>query len=310
VIPAYGKIIPLDNGKYTAGCLDGSCIVQEKLDGSQVSFGLAVVGKTTMHYEVLVKSKNQIVEQGNKMFQMVLDWVNENSDTLDANFTYRGEAITSLKHNTLKYERVPVGGVVLFDIYDKSRDVMLLPAELEREAKRIGLESVQTFVDGTATTVDYLIACQKHGTPMLGGKMIEGVVVKRYDLPDPQSFAQTTFASGFLKVKLVADEFKEVHRTSWKAQNPNGKDTVANLVAVYGTDARLAKAVQHLRDDALLTDTPSDIGALIKEVIRDLMEECEEEIKDKLFNHFGKEVLRGVSSKMPYYYKKEVLGLV
>ena len=314
LIPAYGKIIPLDKGKYTQGLFDAPVVIQEKIDGSQVSFGLedptGGFPQGIEDYYPVVRSKNTIVEDGNKQFQMVKDWVQEHTRDLDPDFIYRGEAVTSLKHNTLKYERVPVGGVVLFDIYDCHRDCMLLPAEVLREADRLGLEYVQTFIDCAPSDASYCEACLKLGKPMLGGKQIEGVVIKRYDLPDPQSFANTHDAQGFLKVKLVSEDFKEIHHADWKDRNPNGKDFIANLVTVYGTEARLSKSVQHLRDEGALVGTPTDIGALIKEVQRDLEEECAEEIKEALWKRYGKEVLQGVAHKMPDYYKTTHLGLV
>lgn len=315
MISAYGKIIPLDNGKVSKGVLDGACVIQEKIDGSQVSFRIELVDTPDGMYQhqlpiPVVRSKNQVVQHGNKMFQMVLDWVESNVDQLNPHYIYRGEAVTSLKHNTLKYERVPAGGVVVYDIFDEEGDYMLAPSEVEKECRRLGIEAVRTYIDNAPTDVSYLKACIEHGIPQLGGKQIEGVVVKRYDLPDPSSWANTSDKQGFLKLKLVSDSFKEIHHTTWKANNPNGRDVVSNLVEVYGTDARLAKAVQHLRDDGELEGTPKDIGKLIGEVARDLTEECEAEIKEALWKHFGRQIIRSCANRMPNYYKTEVLGLV
>jgi hypothetical protein len=313
LIPNYGKIIPLDKGKYTQGLFDGEVVVQEKVDGSQVSFAMECVsaerhigGKRT--YAPVVRSKNQIVQDGNKMFQMVLDWVRDKAPRLNPNFIYRGEAVTSLKHNTLTYARVPNGGVMLFDIYDREGDRMLDPSELRIEAVRLGLEQVRTFAWRKGVTIEDVrsfIGSQSK----LGGTFIEGVVIKAYDKPDPQSFAQTTDAQGFLKVKLVCEDFKEVHHKDWKGRNPNGKDFVSNLVEVYGTPQRFDKAIQRMREEGKLTETPKDIGELIGRVVDDIKEECADEIAAALFKHFGKKVLSGIGKKVPNYYKETVLGL-
>lgn len=298
MINSYGKVIALDKGRYTAGVFDAPVTIQEKLDGSQVSFQF----DGTQPY---VRSKN--CEAGGKQFQMVIDWVKENADKLNRGYVYRGEAITSLKHNTLTYERVPVGGVVLYDIYNSVADCMLSATEVQREAKRLGLEAVQTFLEFAPSDVEYAKACALSGKPMLGGEKMEGVVVKQYLMPDPTLLKDS--AECFLKVKYVNESFKEVHHKDWKDRNPGTKDVINNLIEMYGTEARLAKAVQHLRDDGKLTDSVKDIGALIGEVARDIKEECEEELKEALWKHFSRPILRGISNKMPAYYKTTHLGI-
>ena len=293
---SYGKVIPLDKGKYTAGVFDGPCVVQEKVDGSQVSFGIE-------DGLPVVRSKNCLAD--GKQFQMVIDWVAQSADLLDPMYTYRGEAVTSPKHNTLRYDRIPANGVILFDIYDAENDRMLWPNELESEAHRLGLESVPCF-DGASIEAAMRLL---DNDSCLGGTKIEGVVIKRYDLPDPAWHGMHDNREGFLKVKLVSAKFKEAHGADWKQRNPGNKDVICNLVESYGTEARLAKAVQHMRDDGRLTETLKDIGPLINEVSKDLGQECKEEIKEALWKHYGKQVVSGVARMMPDYYKRE-LGIV
>jgi len=295
---------------------DGDVVIQEKIDGSQVSFALEYVGivdgRIVADHIPVVRSKNQVVQDGNKMFQMTLDWVRgaAAAGLLNPDYIYRGECVSSLKHNTLTYERVPNGGVVLFDIYDRVNDKMLDPQSLFAESERIGLESVQCLVDyGTADT-EACLHMLEDATPTLGGERIEGVVIKRYDLPGPQAFGHTTDAQGFLKVKLVSNDFKELHHKDWKGRNPNGKDLIANLIEVYGTPQRFAKSVQHLREEGKLVDEPKDIGLLIPAVIEDIIAECGDDIAKAIAKHYGKQVYNGISKKVPSYYKEEVLGIV
>jgi len=295
----YGKVIALDKGRYTAGIFDGPCVIQEKIDGSQVSFGIE-------NGAPVVRSKNAEVDPANKQFRMVLDWVTANVDNIPLGFVYRGEAVTSPRHNTLKYDRIPVNGVVIFDVYDSTLDRMLPPYEARRAAERVGLEYVQVFHVGECASADMCRAVLARES-MLGGCKVEGVVIKRYDMPDPMSVRDS--CDSFLKAKIVSEAFKEVHGASWKERNPNGADAITNLIAMYGTEARLDKAVQHLRDAGELTFTPSDIGRLIAECARDLNEECHEEIAEALWKHFGKKVVGGVAKMMPDHYKSKYLGI-
>ena len=50
--------------------------------------------------------------------------------------------------------------------------------------------------------------------------------------------------------------------------------------------------MQHLSESGQLTNTPKDIGMLIKEIERDLIEEEEQNIRTFLWNNFKGEVIR------------------
>ena len=67
------------------------------------------------------------------------------------------------------------------------------------------------------------------------------------------------------------------------------------------------KAVQHLREDGSLLGEPKDIGPLIKEVIRDTMEEETDYIKETLFAWAKKDIARRVTSGLPEWYKQQLL---
>ena len=75
----------------------------------------------------------------------------------------------------------------------------------------------------------------------------------------------------------------------------------------YRTEARWAKAAQHLKEAGKLEGTPRDIGKLIVEVKRDIEEEEMEAIKDFLFKQFGEELLRRSTVGLPEYYKNKLL---
>jgi hypothetical protein len=108
-----------------------------------------------------------------------------------------------------------------------------------------------------------------------------------------------------LMAKYVSEAFREVHRK--KKYNSSRKDVIQNLVEHYRTDARWQKAVQHIRDEGKLEDSPTDIGSLIKEVCVDVHEECKDEIQEILFKHFWKQIARGITAGLPEWYKETLI---
>ena len=135
----------------------------------------------------------------------------------------------------------------------------------------------------------------------LGGTKIEGFVVKNLcrevmigDMPVP-----------FIQGKFVSEKFKEKHGVAWKNKGAgHGWDVFKEN---YRTEARWDKSIQHLREQSKLINSPVDIGALVSEIQRDITEECEEEIRDYLWKHYGKSLLRRSTQGFPEYYKKSLL---
>jgi hypothetical protein len=82
--------------------------------------------------------------------------------------------------------------------------------------------------------------------------------------------------------------------------------TLQTLIQAHRTPARWNKAVQHLREEGKLTQTPKDIGPLIKEVQRDVFAECTEDIKEALFKWAQGQISRGVIAGLPEFYKQEL----
>ena len=123
-------------------------------------------------------------------------------------------------------------------------------------------------------------------------------MLKRYDLFGPDK--KTVMA------KYVREEYKEVHRKLWKADNPSSKDILQRITESFGTEARWQKAVIHLRERGVLEGSPKDIGALLREVPDDVLKECEQEIRDRLFAYAWPHIRRGVTSGLPQWYKDEL----
>jgi hypothetical protein len=103
---------------------------------------------------------------------------------------------------------------------------------------------------------------------------------------------------------MVAPEMAEKHN---RRSRP-GKITWEDFKDSYRTDARWIKAIQHRRDNGLLSNDNSDIGPLIVEIKRDIREEDYEIIMDFLWRNFGKKLLVEAVHGFPEFYKKLLDG--
>ncbi len=293
----YGKVY--NNGtKYVLAVLDGSVVIQEKVDGSQFSFAL-------VDGELVFRSRKQQMHcyayEG--MFEEGIKAIEEIKDKLTPNLIYSGEYLRTPKHNALKYDRVPTRHVILFDLEDATTpDLYFPPYVVREEAERLGLECVPTFFEGTVTNImEQVIPLLKEKKPTLGGEFIEGVVIKNYERP--------TMDGKFMKAKIVAEDFREVHKQEWGKANPSSRDIVVALVEAYRVEARWNKAIQHLQESGQLQDAPQDIGPLLKAVNQDVLDECTDEIKEILFKHFWKDISRGITRGLPEWYKRKLAGV-
>lgn len=275
--------------------------VQEKVDGSQFSFGVDEDGSP------LARSRKQdlTVFMGNPeaagMFFPALEMVIRlaESGALPAGWTYRGEYLRKPRHNHLAYGRIPKDHVILFDVDTGDQHYLEPGNTLEREAERIGLECVpliHTFKH--KPNVSELKALLDN-VSVLGNVPVEGIVLKNYSVYGPDKKV--------LMAKLVSEDFKEAQKGSWKEANPSRKDIISQLSEKYCTEARWRKAVQHLEEEGRLALEPRDIGLLIHEIPNDILEDHEGEIKDDLFKAFIKDLKRGWTRGLPEWYKALLL---
>ena len=271
--------------------MDGNIIIQEKIDGSQLSFGMNENGELEVH-----SHHSQIfLENPAKLFRKAVTSLLEIKDKLMPGVVYRGEYVSKPNHNVLTYDRTPKNFIVLFDVESSIVKKFLSPSEVSIEARRIGLESVPCFYQGNGK----LISIQNiqefidTKTSLLGGK-IEGVVVKNYDLLNDDG--NPTIG------KFVSAGFKEVaqHDNS----KPATKDIIEQLSLLYRTEARWDKGIQHLGEQGKLEGSPKDIGLLVREIQKDIEDEEMVNIKELLWKWAKPKVMNSVLSGFPEYYKK------
>jgi len=288
---SYPKVYALGHRAIAELLLD-PVIIEEKIDGSQFSFGI-------FSGEIKCRSKGQqlIIDAPEKLFSQAVDTVKELAPMLRDGWTYRAEYLKTPKHNTIKYDRIPAKHLIVFDI-NIGNECYLSREDKQAEAARLGLEIVPFFFSGMLESPDQLAELMDRDS-CLGGEKLEGVVIKNY-----MRFATDGKA---MIGKYVRDGFHERNSAEFRKANPKSKDIIGNLIDTYRTHARWEKAVQHLAESGRLELDPRDIGNLIKETQRDTLEECEAEIRDALFKWAWPQIQRGITGGLPEWYKAKLM---
>lgn len=285
----------------TPGLLDMDVVVEEKVDGSQFSFGYF---PSDPHGPLLIRSKGAVqnIEAPEGLFKAAARTVQElqADNLLVPGWTYRGEFLAKPKHNALVYDRVPNRNIILFDINTDEETYLCYEAKAD-VAAMMGLEVVPRLFEGRITDVEQFRGFLDT-VSVLGGQKIEGVVVK------PVGYTLYGRDKKVLFGKFVSEAFREVHKQSWREDNPTTGDVVAMLAAQYTTPARWNKCVQHLREDGVIAgDSVKDIGPVMKEIPQDILRECREDLEAALFKAFWPEIARRVRQGFPEYYKEQLL---
>lgn len=282
---SYPKVYTIGH-RMIQSIFEGPVEIEEKVDGSQFSFGI-------IDGELMCKSRNRFIDLDcpDKLFSAAVDTVR--GLDLVPEWVYRGEVLCRPKHNVLKYDRVPHGNIIIFDVMT-GPESYLNHADKTLEANSLGLEVVPLLYAGE----NYVAVDLLEADSVLGGVKIEGFVVKNHNrfCPDGKPMVG----------KVVSAAFKEIHGKNYKADKKTKADVVTMIAATYTAVARWEKAVQHLREDGRLTETPSDIGGLMTEIKKDIEEECADEIKDALWTHFKREILGKTTNGFPQWYKAQL----
>jgi len=289
MIPAYPKIYALGHPAL-ADLLRGPVTVQEKVDGSQFSFGVDALSG-----DLACRSRGReiFLNAPDSMFKAGVEYVKTLEDKLVPGWVYRCEYLRVPNHNTLAYSRIPTNHLVLFDVMI-GLESYADQATVEGEAHKLAIDPIPYYQVQNMDLEDFqgFMARESY----LGGQTVEGVVIKNY-----HRFCQKT--GHVLIGKYVSEQFKEVHNASWKDKNPTGKDFMALLIGKYKTEARWEKAVYRLRDEGKLENSPRDIGGLIKSVWPDIVAECKEDIMEDMWKFYSKQLQRGVVGGLPEWYK-------
>lgn len=275
--------------------LDGPVYVEEKVDGSQFSFGVDECG------DLRVRSKGATmhVDAPEKMFTRAVETAKALRTVLHPGWTYRAEFLAKPKHNTLAYARVPLRNVIIFDI-NSGHESYLTHAEKRAEAERLGLECVPLLHEGVIGSVEQFRPFLERES-ILGGQKVEGVVVK------PVGYQLFGTDKKAVLGKFVSEAFKETHARVWKETNQGPVEITQKIAEAVSGPARWAKSVQHLREAGQLEDSPRDIGKLLAELHVDVEKECREEITEALWAWAWPHIRRRIAYGFPEWYKDELL---
>lgn len=290
---SYPSIFTLGH-RALAGLLDSPVNVEEKVDGSQFSFGMFDDG-----LKVRSKGVQLHPDAPDKMFARAVETAKALALILMPGWTYRCEYLAKPKHNALAYDRTPRMNLVVFDINPGHEDYLPFDAK-KAECDRIGLECVPLMFSGKVENIEQFRSFFDV-TSFLGGQKIEGVVVKQ---------STVTLYGADKKAligKFVSEAFKEVHSAEWKNTSPGKNDILEFLGEKYRTPARWAKAVQRLQEAGTLDGSPRDIGPLLNAVPPDIEKECAAEIKDALWNWAWPHIRRMATRGLPEWWKDELL---
>lgn len=294
---------------------DGAVEITEKVDGSCIGFG-------KVDGELIIRSKNKELNLNSpeNMFASAVLYIKSIQDKLPDNLFFYGECVSKLRHNVLTYGRIPKGNVTLFAVVDTKPEYIGHPDNVGPEvkgpkfhtygyisdwARELGMDVVQllwlgcvpeSFQNDSNAFLGSLLSKESS----LGGKM-EGLVIKNYNQPQILHGRYCPITAA----KLVTDSFKEIKVR--KTQRLDKASKFDELLDMYKTEARWNKAIQHLAENGELNYNATDIGPLIKEIHKDLMEECAEGFKTALFNFFYKQWLAAASEGFANYYKKYLM---
>jgi RNA ligase len=296
-ISSYSKVWGITHTEADR-LFDGEVVVQEKVDGSQFSFG-------NLGGELHCRSKGQQIGYGGNQEGMFAKAVKTadlifRTGTLPDGMVVRCECLDKPRHNTLQYKRVPVGNIIIYDItYEDGSEKYIQPGEVKSFATMWGLEVVPTLYTGPLTKQELYRRLKEwmELESILGGTKIEGVVIKNYAKVD------TTFCK-MLCGKFVSEHFKEHNAENWKAQSHGS--AIDQIIASFNNEAIWQKSVQHMRDEGQLVNAPQDIGRLIGEIKKDFNEEYGEMIKKKIFKEFYADIERGIMRGFPEWYKSKL----
>jgi hypothetical protein len=293
---SYPKVYALGHAAVAdlmSDIFEDGVIVEEKVDGSQFSFG-----KFAGELRCRSRGKEIVMDAPEKLFTEAVEVVKTLGPKLNDGWTYRAEYLKKPKHNALAYDRIPLNHLVLFDINTGHEEYIADYRYKKDEADRLGIDCVPNLTPDKLTCAQDVMALLET-TSLLGGQKIEGVVIKNY-----KRFGRDGKA---LMGKYVSEAFKEVHGKTWSKNNPGPKDLLAMLTERYHTETRWNKAVQHLRDRGELTNSPKDIGNLIKEIQQDTLDECKEDILLELWRWAKPKIARGIICGAPEWYKQKLL---
>ena len=297
--------------------------IEEKLDGSQLSFTLNNKGDEIEFY-----CRNKRVDKNNSTFSKATTMLQVLKSKLNPNLIYHGEAICKLRHNTVSYDRMPKYYWIMYDIQLKKDKTFLNRQLIEHIAtNELNIEIVPILQQGTKESSESpIMVAQRLIDEIESGKLTsylggtpEGIVLKhpRFEHTDGK-FTST-------KIKLTTEKFKEAHFSKKPKELNTPTDFCEWLGSQFNTEARFHKAYQHCRDrnQLQLNNTNNDdnnsknhlkkveqqknrdITLMLKDLDDDFNDEWEEIIKQYLWSEYSEQIRKAARKDFTKWLRKE-----
>ena len=294
--PGFPKIFQVGT-RNVKNIFESEVEITEKIDGSQIGFG-------NINDELYIRSKRKevFVDNPDSMFRFAVEVIARlfQDKALPPNIVYYGEYLQKPKHNVLAYDSIPRNHIQLFGSHSLCDDLWFSP-RMSPAISGDPFDDVPVLFKGKVNDFEQFNQFLETDS-VLGGQKIEGFVIKNYN---KQAMITENIISPIMCAKYVSEKFKEKHNNNWRKEN-TGKGQWETFCLQFRSEARFEKAVQHMRDDGNLTETPKDIGGLIKEIQNDITEEEREAIKDRLWTLHSKELMRIATAGFPEWYKQKL----
>ena len=297
----YPKVLSLGQ-PLIVEIFDDPVEISEKLDGSQVRINLT-------EFHVQCGSKNVDIAD-NKMFAIAHEqanriWQNNVWQAFGSDITLFCEFLNKEKHNVLVYDHVCHNNLYLFggmcnNRHLQTQELIELANALDIEPPNILASEIK--IDNQDDLNEYLKI-----QSVLGGTILEGIVIKNYHNTYPALLASTqAFFSYPLAGKLVRDDFKERLNKEWGIKKK--KELPLNRVTTeFLTEARFHKSVQHLRDQNLITYEMNNLKNIIPEFYNDLLDEERDAIMEIAMVDFWRQLKRKCDNYVVQEWKRYLL---
>jgi hypothetical protein len=274
--------------KYTRNILGNKITIQEKIDGSNMSFRVDKYGN------LRVFSRNRELEESNNL-SGAYEWAHVNIDPeqLNPHHIYYGEWTAPHK---IKYLDKYHHSFYLFDVYNHQHDSYEPLNTIKLEAMSLGVPLTPILYDGPFLSDEHIeshVGMSGLTESGLGG---EGIVVKSYDAVD--SHGKQPF------VKYVSDYFKEVKHKKTTDKKKSG--SVDEVVEACITEARVEKQIHKMVESGVIGSDYdiTDMGAILKNmgssIYDDIIEEELHMILQAIRRKVGKQtpnVVKGIVEK-------------
>lgn len=293
-LPEYNKPVA-DYKPEAALILNKPTYVQEKLDGSQFTFAY-------IEGNFYARSRGQQLSEDVGIADLFANaYLSAKELCLDGilppGFLYRCEAFKGPKHNSLKYDRAPKHGFVVYDVQSALNNHFVVPVEMSDmlDGKVEYVKVIGQWPEGLklrSELVDFLDANQ-NSTSMLGGP-IEGFVFKEYSCSPDRAV-----------VKVVREQFKELHALNEEYIKIGPTNGLERVMEKISGPARYLKALSHLRESGASEGSMRDMPKLLNELHADL-DSDHGEIKDLLWQVFGGQIKKNLGKGLALWLKDQL----